>query len=184
MRRGPNWVHGTENNPIVKIAKEANSRLCLIDDTTRVYSPHGLPWSDEKATAGFEEVWNILLDAFKYSNESCPSITSGTSLKDFFKAKLAEQSLDPESQDQILLLAEMWGAFIGDSWGRQSLKWFWLEECLDGGNALFELPCGLKYADVFSKYQKISSSRRVINQYFVMLLRMPYSMPTYISLHL
>ncbi|KAK4078871.1 hypothetical protein Purlil1_11809 [Purpureocillium lilacinum] len=30
----------------------------------------------------------------------------------------------------------MWGSFIGDCWEEQSLKWFWLEECLDGDNLL------------------------------------------------
>lgn len=71
--------------------------------------------------------------AFKYSNENCSTIHPNKSLKDFFLTQLKEQSFDPEEHNFILMLAEMWGSFIGDSWERQSLKWFWLEECLDGG---------------------------------------------------
>ncbi|KAK5150390.1 hypothetical protein LTR16_012680, partial [Cryomyces antarcticus] len=31
-------------------------------------------------------------------------------------------------------MAEMWGAFVGTSIQRQSLKFFWLEECIEGEN--------------------------------------------------
>lgn len=98
-----------------------------------MYDPQGLPISREKVTDGFEKVWSIISDAFKYSNEDSANIAPSVSLKDFFRGKVAEQTLCSDDQDLILLLAEMWGAFIGDPWERQSLKWFWLEECLDGG---------------------------------------------------
>lgn len=98
--------------------------------------PQGLPISNEEARAGFEKVWSILSDAFKYSSEQYLNICDSVSLKDFFLEKLAEQST-PEERDLVLLLAEMWGSFIGDCWEKQSLKWFWLEECLDGG--MYEL---------------------------------------------
>lgn len=32
-----------------------------------------------------------------------------------------------------LQLSDMWGAFVGGNVKRQSLKFFWLEECLEGG---------------------------------------------------
>jgi len=133
IQRGPNWIHGTDSNPIVKLAKETNTTLCLIDDTTCVYDSQGLPISRAKVTDGFEKVWSIISDAFKHSNEDSANIAPSVSLKDFFREKLTEQTLCSDDQDLILLLAEMWGAFIGDPWERQSLKWFWLEECLDGG---------------------------------------------------
>jgi hypothetical protein len=87
----------------------------------------------EKATEFFELVWTIISDAFKYSNENCSNISPKTSLKDFFTQKVNEKGLSEEDQTLILQLAEMWGAFIGDPWDQQSLKYFWLEECLDGG---------------------------------------------------
>lgn len=58
------------------------------------------------------------------------------SLEDFFEKTLAEGSLDAETRCLVMELAETWSAFIGDSWKKQSLKWFWLEECLDGGDKI------------------------------------------------
>ncbi|EON64066.1 hypothetical protein W97_03296 [Coniosporium apollinis CBS 100218] len=94
----------------------------------------GLPINKEKAAAGFDLVWSIISDAFKHSNENCANIAPNVSLKDLFREKLAERSLSHDDRNLVLQLAEMWGAFVGDSWERQSLKWFWLEECLDGEN--------------------------------------------------
>ncbi|KAK3680421.1 flavin-containing amine oxidase [Podospora appendiculata] len=81
-----------------------------------------------------ETVWDFIEDAFKYSNEACLDISLDLTLKDFFHKKLAESSLSEDQKARVLLLGEMWGSFIGDSWERQSLRWFWLEECLDGEN--------------------------------------------------
>ena len=117
----------------MKLAEETNTTLSLTGDTTCVYDPQGLPINKEKAAAGFDLVWNIISDAFKHSNENCANIAPNVSLKDFFREKLAERSLSHDDRNLVLQLAEMWGAFVGDSWERQSLKWFWLEECLDGG---------------------------------------------------
>lgn len=117
----------------MKLAEETNTTLSLADDTTRVYNPQGLPISKEKATESFDMIWSIISDAFKYSNKNCAIIAPSVSLKDFFKEQLTERSLSQDDQTFVLQLAEMWGAFTGDPWERQSLKWFWLEECLDGG---------------------------------------------------
>ncbi|KAL3957307.1 hypothetical protein ACCO45_007885 [Purpureocillium lilacinum] len=130
---GPNWIHGTKDNPLVKLAQETNTDLCSVDDSTSVYDPQGLPITNEEATAGFEKVWTFISDAFRYSNEQCRSIRASMSLKDFFLEKLSGQS-NSEERGLVLLLAEVWGSFIGDPWEKQSLKWFWLEECLDGDN--------------------------------------------------
>ena len=105
----------------------------IIDETACVYGPSGTLISAEKVSAGFDIVWDIIAEAFKYSNENCADIPPNISLKDFFQEKLNARSIDEEERIHILQLAEMWGAFVGDPWEMQSLKWFWLEECLDGG---------------------------------------------------
>ena len=81
----------------------------------------------------YDLIWELIAEAFKISNEQCSDIRSNKSLKDFFREKLPDRDLSEDDQAQILKMAEMWGSFIGDDWERQSLKWFWLEECLDGG---------------------------------------------------
>lgn len=99
----------------------------------KVIEPNGTAMPEVLAAEGLETVWEFIDDAFKLSNEECLSIDPALSLKDYFHERLAEGTLDKEQQERVLLLAEMWGSFIGDAWDRQSLRWFWLEECLDGG---------------------------------------------------
>jgi hypothetical protein len=104
-----------------------------MEENMWVYDQLGQLIDIEKATELFDVVWDIISDAFKYSNENCSNISPKTSLTDFFKLKVCDRGLDEEDQALILQIGEMWGAFIGDSWDKQSLKYFWLEECLDGG---------------------------------------------------
>lgn len=102
----------------------------------QVFEPDGRRMPADHAAAGLETVRALIEDAFRYSSAECRSIGPARSLKDFFRARLAEGPLSADEQARVLRLAEMWGSFIGDPWERQSLRWFWLEECLDGGEAL------------------------------------------------
>jgi hypothetical protein len=115
------------------LAKQTDTALCLIEDNTCVFDQNGQAIGMEKAAEHFDLVWAIISDAFKYSNEDFANISPKASLKDFFIEKIGEKGLSKEDQALILQMAEMWGAFIGDPWDKQSLKYFWLEECLDGG---------------------------------------------------
>lgn len=133
--RGPNWIHGTLTNPIVGLAQASGTKLCLIEDNTYVFDQNGQAISAEKANNFFDLVWDIISEAFRYSNENSSSISPDRSLKDFFLEKVPEKGIDEEDQKLILQMGEVWGAFIGDPWDKQSLKYFWLEECLDGGTS-------------------------------------------------
>ncbi|KAK0620682.1 hypothetical protein B0T14DRAFT_433048 [Immersiella caudata] len=130
---GPNWIHGTDDNPVWKLAQEKAS-LCVVPDTMKVFQTDGRAMSEEDAESGLETVWELIEQAFKYSNEECLKVDSAQTLVDWFHDKLKEGTLSEEQRERVLLLAEMWGSFIGDSWHRQSLRWFWLEECLEGEN--------------------------------------------------
>jgi hypothetical protein len=101
-----------------------------------VFDQNGYPLSPQKATEFFDIVWAIISEAFKYSNENCASIPPELSLRDFFEEKMKERGLEGEERKLVMQIGEMWGAFIGDPWERQSLKYFWLEECLDGGESI------------------------------------------------
>jgi hypothetical protein len=91
-------------------------------------------------TADNEEiVWGIIAQAMKYSNEESANIPAEKSLYNFFEEQVAEMfpSKDDEAKSRrgtILQIAEMWGAFVGSPIQSQSLKFFWLEECIDGEN--------------------------------------------------
>ena len=130
MIRGPN---GIDRNPMLQLAAATNSPLSNPAETANVYDSDGMLMHPQIVSDGFNTVWEILTDAFRYSNQHCAEIASDSSLKTFFREKLRASSLDGESQDTVLKLAEIWGGFVGDPVEKQSLRWLWLEECLDGG---------------------------------------------------
>lgn len=135
---GPNWIHGTDDNPMLDLAKQTGTAVGTWDLTSYVFNEEGslLPVQEGEAYATL--VWDIIQDAFIHSNKSSADIDASISLLDFFKEKVVEKI--PESEDNfqkkretVLQMSEMWGTFVGSAVGRQSLKFFWLEECIEGG---------------------------------------------------
>ncbi len=95
--------------------------------------------SDKDAAKNTEHVWSIIEQAMKLSNEHSATIPAEKSLYDYFQEQVVKifsnNDDDTKKQQQtILQMAEMWGAFVGSPIQRQSLKLFWLEECIDGEN--------------------------------------------------
>ena len=88
---------------------------------------------EKKATEYSEVVWGIVADAFKYSNQDSAAIPPTKSLMDFFREKVKERDIGEVEQEILLQMAQMWGAFVGDPINKQSLRFFWLEECIEGG---------------------------------------------------
>ncbi|KAL6815503.1 FAD/NAD(P)-binding domain-containing protein [Trichoderma sp. SZMC 28013] len=136
---GPNWIHGTDDNPMLDLAKQTGTAVGTWDLTSYVFNEEGslLPVQEGEAYATL--VWDIIQDAFIHSNKSSADIDASISLLDFFKEKVVEKI--PESEDNfqkkretVLQMSEMWGTFVGSAVGRQSLKFFWLEECIEGEN--------------------------------------------------
>jgi len=127
-------VHGTEDNPVADLAIAAGIDMRTIPEETMVFSPSGSVVDSEKVDAGLNLVWQLISNAFRESNQRGATIDSKTSLKDYFQEQLINHA--QSERDLVLMLAEQWGGFIGDEWHKQSLRWFWLEECLDGGKVL------------------------------------------------
>lgn len=96
---------------------------------------------EKEAAENSEIVWDIIAKAMKYSNDNSASIPASKSLYNFFEdeveAMFPSKNGDEEAarkRETILQSAEMWGAFVGSPVQTQSLKFFWLEECIDGEN--------------------------------------------------
>lgn len=112
------------------------------DGRQAVFDENGHPMSERDSAENTELLWTIIEQAMKYSNENSANIPSDRSLYNFFEEKLDEMtsSLADTNEEQrsrretILHMAEMWGAFVGSPIQTQSLKFFWLEECIDGEN--------------------------------------------------
>ena len=115
------------------LAKDTKTTVCSTGEGASVFDEAGKLLNNEKANKISELVWGIISDAFKYSNESSSSIPPNRSLKDFFIHQIGEKDPSDVDKELILQMAEMWGAFVGSPWEGQSLKYFWLEECIDGG---------------------------------------------------
>lgn len=135
LERGPNWIHGTEGNPILRLARDTGSKLASPKDRATIYDSQGNPVGSSEVSTALQTIWNIIDDAFTYSSHECENIASHLSLKDFFQEKLLLSSLDKQAQEFVLELAEIWGGCGGDPLEWLSLKWFWLEECFNGGKS-------------------------------------------------
>ncbi len=89
---------------------------------------------DERtATQHSELVWGIIGEGFKYSNQNTASIPPEMSLMDYLKSAVKEKGLSDASSKLVFQMARMWGDFVGEPIEKQSMKYFWLEECIEGG---------------------------------------------------
>ncbi|KAK8184576.1 hypothetical protein BC567DRAFT_218705 [Phyllosticta citribraziliensis] len=139
---GPNWIHGTEDNPILDLAKETNTVTHNWDGRQCIYDQQGNALPEEEAAEAAETIWSIIGDGMEYAKEHSASIPPSKSLLDYLEEETKElyRSTDlnevakQKKRNLLLKIAEMWGAFVGSGVERQSLRFFWLEECIDGDN--------------------------------------------------
>ncbi|KAK5062974.1 hypothetical protein LTR84_005050 [Exophiala bonariae] len=147
---GPNWIHGTAGNPISAIAEKTNAVVVSPDEDGALFDSDGRRRPAEQANALSAEIWALIADAFKYSEEKGRQIGAGVSLFEYVRARVdGELDLDGGGRDEagiarrqklnldradLLREVEKWGPFVGDPVQRQSLRFFWLEECIEGEN--------------------------------------------------
>ena len=133
---GPNWVHGNvKSNPISKLASKTKTVLHERDSRQAVIDSEGHQMDDAEVTAYSDIVWEIVAKAFQYSDDCFNSIDPQKSLMDYFKEEVPKRESDPAKIAELLKMAQRWGAFVGDPIERQSLKFFFLEETIEGTNA-------------------------------------------------
>jgi phytoene dehydrogenase-like protein len=131
---GPNWIHGTDHNPILDLAKSTKTAMHTWGEQLQVFGEAGKLLDEGKEIS--EVAWKIIAQAFKHSAQNTSTINPDESLKDFFEQKVQEEfpgEADSDKRRMVMQMAEPWGAFVGSPVYRQSLKFFWLEECIDGG---------------------------------------------------
>ena len=126
----------------MQIARDTKTKLHAWDEEQSVIDSKGKPMDPAEAGEYGCLLWDdgLIAAAFKYSNEHSKSIPASRSLYDFFEEKAQELFTDlPDEEAQrkrlgLLQACEMWGAYVGSPVQRQSLKFFWLEECIEGEN--------------------------------------------------
>lgn len=141
IHSGPNWIHGSHNNPILDLANETNSTVFsppeLGGEAVVVFDELGHRLSEQTGQEISRIFWGLVDDAFKYSSEDSASIPPDQSLMDFFRTKVEAKKLDGYTSKLVLQLAQIWGDYVGEPVERQSLKYMWLEECIDNGWVFF-----------------------------------------------
>jgi hypothetical protein len=85
-------------------------------------------------------LWEIIDEAFQYSASALdgkePAIPQHESLYDFVKKEAEKRLTDDAEKDTLLMMSEMFGAYVGEPVWKQSLRFAWMEECCGGGTAL------------------------------------------------
>ncbi|KAH7358018.1 flavin-containing amine oxidoreductase [Plectosphaerella cucumerina] len=160
---GPNWIHGTDDNPMLDLAKATGTATCSWDTNSGLFDEEGKLFTLEDGEAYSTQMWDIVQAAFKWSNQHWTTIPPEESLWDFFLRKVPEKVPDTEPDFErkrriILQVAELWGAFVGSPVTRQSLRYFWLEECIEG-ESLF---CAGTYQKVLEAVAKSAKERATI----------------------
>lgn len=102
-------------------------------ESTAAIDENGQPMTEEKLNYHNEIMWGIIQSGFEYSNQHSSSISQSRSLLDFFMTTIKEKGFDVDTSKLVVQLARIWGNFVGDVIEKQSLKYLWLEECIEGG---------------------------------------------------
>lgn len=160
MDMGPNWIHGTKGNPIMHLARKTGTVVMDPEENQALFDTKGKRRSDAEAVELSTRIWETIVDAFKYSDEHSADIDPQVSLYDYFKSRLDEQKgLDRRKRDDLLHEAQMWGPFVGDSVERQSLKFFFLEECIEGQNVIV----ASTYKDILKEVGRTATNKQKVD---------------------
>ncbi|KAL0935684.1 flavin-containing amine oxidoreductase [Colletotrichum truncatum] len=152
---GPNWIHGIDDNPMLDLAKQTNTAVSDCDSVSCIFNESGELLSRKDGENYSEITWEIIEDAFEHSSSCCQDIGSNESLYDFFLQKVEEKIPNTEANHEtkrsiVMQLSETWGTYTGGSASGQSLKFFWLEECMDEEN----LFCAGTYKQILDEVAK------------------------------
>lgn len=139
---GPNWIHGSSDNPMLELARSSGTHLHDWNESQVVYDVDSTTLTTEDAGRYAQLLWDdgLIADAFKHSNAHKDTISPKESLFDNFTAKADElfKDLEPKEaalrRNTLLNVTKMWGAYVGSPIEKQSLKFYWLEECIEGEN--------------------------------------------------
>lgn len=127
----------TGDNPIVEVAKETGTPVHQWKESTLLVDGEGRLVAPAEANKALKQVWEILEKAIEHSKSRNGEIHTSASLWNFFEGwcDRAFQNGEMSGKDVELVLgmSQMWGAYVGDRVEVQSLKYFYLEDCIEGG---------------------------------------------------
>lgn len=93
--------------------------------------------ASSEANMALKQVWEILEEAIEHSKNRSEEIEPAASLYGFFEAQCDRAfqcgKMTRREVELVLGMSQMWGAYVGDRVELQSLKYFFLEDCIEGG---------------------------------------------------
>jgi monoamine oxidase len=131
---GPNWIHGTDHNPILEIAIKTGTMIHEFKDQENFFDEDGKLLKNGRFLSAV--MWEMIEHAFKYSRENTDKIRSEASLHEWFNAQVYKRYPKESEFRQRKILLQMihfWGAFVASKVETQSLKFLWMEEVIEGG---------------------------------------------------
>ncbi|KKZ68371.1 hypothetical protein EMCG_05957 [[Emmonsia] crescens] len=131
---GPNWIHGAQNNPIADLSTSSKTITHAWGGLQNVIDTSGEPLDGKLIRKISDFIWTTVEDAYEYSRSNKNSIPADKSLFDFIKERLEKAEFSEIEKEKCLELSKLWGSYIGSPIDRQSLRFFFLEECLEGTN--------------------------------------------------
>ena len=130
-------------NPIIELAKETGTPIHRWKESTLLVDKYGHLVDSVEANKALKQVWEILERAIEHSTNCSEELPSSTSLHNFFESwcdrALQCGEMTEREAELVLGMSHMWGAYVGDRVELQSLKFFWLEDCIEGGKHLGRL---------------------------------------------
>lgn len=129
---GANWIHCTRTNPIIELAELTQTHLEDWDGGQATWGQNGKLLDEQTAGKISKFVWDTINDAFAYSEKYGDSIPPERSLLDYFCEKVEQTGFTAAEKALCLESCKLWGTYMGEPVWRQSLKFFRLEQCIDG----------------------------------------------------
>jgi hypothetical protein len=114
-------------HPIRDLALATNTPLHNWNSYQNIYTSTGTLLPNTKASSLSTLLWDIIEEAFIYSEANGVSIPVAASLYDFVAEKVEERiqgDYEEAKEDRKLVcqMSEMWGAYVGHPVTRQSLR--------------------------------------------------------------
>jgi hypothetical protein len=82
---GPNWIHGTQNNPILDLVRLTRTPTHDWGERQAAFAPNGKSIPDDEAAENSQMLWTVIGEAFKHSEAHSVDIDPEISLMDYIK---------------------------------------------------------------------------------------------------
>lgn len=159
-QRGPNWIHGTEKNPLIPLAKEAKSVTeTELFSEGRIRTGDGRILSDSEAEEYSEEVWTLFQKGIAYSEEHADSIDVNKGFFDFYRDRVFEKYQGEEERIIMQQMGGLLGGIVAGDIRKQSLRNMSLERPIPGGEK-FVLKWHMNFLSWLTKHKMIYISQR------------------------